>query len=352
VGCRPHQNTLHNGVLPSPSSPVTAAPPDRLAALLALTKEDRERVDALLNQHLQSKVPLIPLLSGHLVQAGGKRIRPTLLLAASRLCGYEGNHHIALAASVECIHTATLLHDDVVDESQRRRGQDTANHVWGNKASVLVGDYLFSRAFTLMVEAGRVDILAVLAAASNTIAEGEVLQLAIQGQWDQAEKHYFDVIHGKTAVLFAAACQIGAMLANVPPAQVEALRAYGLNVGMAFQIADDALDYSGQSGLFGKAIGNDLAQHKITLPVLFSYRHSNAKEKAFWHTLMTSQTAPSAAELEKAKNLLCQHDAIANTLQTAREYAAKALSSLASFSVTPMQVAMADLTHFVTERNA
>ncbi len=252
---------------------------DRLQALLA---DDLKSVNELIVERMDSPVALIPQLAGHLVSAGGKRLRPLLTLASARLCGYGGERHIALAACVEFIHTATLLHDDVVDGSDLRRGLASANALWGNKASVLVGDFLFSRAFQVMVEDGSLPVMKVLAGAASMIAEGEVQQLITANDTETSETAYLDVINAKTATLFAAACRVGALVADRPKAEEEALDSYGLNVGIAFQLVDDRLDYSAAQAQLGKSVGDDFREGKITLPVILAYRRGDEDERKFW----------------------------------------------------------------------
>ncbi len=253
-----------------------------LDGLSALVEADIKKVNDLIIRAMSSPVALIPQLAGHIVAAGGKRLRPMLTLAAARLCGYTGDRHIGLAACVEFIHTATLLHDDVVDESDLRRGLDSANAVWGNQASVLVGDFLFSRSFELMVADGSLAVLAVLSRASSVIAEGEVMQLATSNNTETGETAYLEVIQAKTAQLFSAACRIGALVADRPKVEEEALETYGMNLGIAFQLVDDVLDYSAKQATLGKSIGDDFKEGKITLPVVLAFRRGGDEERTFW----------------------------------------------------------------------
>ena len=252
-----------------------------LENLTNLTSSDLVEVNKLIVKCMDSTVELIPQLAGHIVAAGGKRIRPMMTLAAARLCGYEGSRHIALAACVEFIHTATLLHDDVVDESDLRRGLASANAVWGNQASVLVGDFLFSRAFELMVDDGSLRVLKVLSKASSVIAEGEVQQLTTSNNTDTGETAYLEVIGSKTAKLFAAACRIGAIVAERPKVEEDALETFGMNLGITFQLVDDSLDYSAKQSTLGKTIGDDFKEGKITLPVILAFRRGDDKERKF-----------------------------------------------------------------------
>ncbi|MDP9128013.1 MAG: polyprenyl synthetase family protein, partial [Pseudomonadota bacterium] len=263
--------------------------PTALDALTALVAEDMAAVNHLIIQRMESSVPLIPQLAGHIIAAGGKRLRPILTLASARLCGYQGLRHHKLAASVEFIHTATLLHDDVVDASSLRRGEPSANAMFGNQASVLVGDFLFSRAFQLMVEDGSIDVLRILSTASAVIAEGEVLQLTTTNDSGTSEQTYLEVVRAKTAELFAAACRIGAVVAGRPASEEEALRTFGLNLGIAFQIIDDALDYSAEQLRLGKTIGDDFREGKVTLPVILAIHRGNEAERAFWRRALDEQ---------------------------------------------------------------
>src|SRR5690348_1387827 len=252
---------------------------------------------------MQSPVALIPQLAGHIVASGGKRLRPMLTLGCARLCGYNGNRHIALAAAVEFIHTATLLHDDVVDASDLRRGRDTANAVWGNKPAILVGDFLFSRSFELMVADGSLRILDILSRASSVIAEGEVLQLMTQNNLKTTEASYLDVIRAKTAELFAAASRIGAVVAERPHEEEVALDRFGRDLGIAFQLVDDMLDFSGRQTELGKSIGDDFRAGKVTLPILLAFGRGGEEERGFWRRTLEEMDQRSG-DLEHAKRLL------------------------------------------------
>ncbi|MBL8659692.1 MAG: polyprenyl synthetase family protein [Rhodospirillales bacterium] len=298
---------------------------------------------------MDSPVALIPQLASHVVAAGGKRLRPMLTLAAARLCAYPGRRHIGLAACVECIHTATLLHDDVVDDSDLRRGLASANVVWGNKPSVLVGDFLFSRAFELMVEDGSLRVLGILSRASSVIAEGEVSQLITTNDTQTSEADYLAVIRAKTAELFAAACRIGAVVAERPEAEEAALEAYGMNLGIAFQLIDDILDYSAKQATLGKTVGDDFREGKITLPIVLAFSRANAEEKLFWRrTLEELEQEPE--DLERAITLLTARGALATTLECARQYGAKAIDALEPFPPGPVKAALVDAVHFCIER--
>lgn len=334
----------------------SGAEPDALAALADLLDDDLARCNRTIVQRMQSPVPLIPRLAAHLVAAGGKRIRPLLTLATARLSGYpragEGPgaaRHVQLAACVEFIHTATLLHDDVVDESALRRGLASANAVFGNQASVLVGDFLFARAFQIMVQDGSLSVLGILSDAAATIAEGEVLQLAIQNDLATPQSRYLEVIDGKTAALFAAACRVGAVLGDSPPAAEQALAEYGRNLGMAFQLTDDALDYAADQSDLGKTVGDDFREGKVTLPVLYAFSVGDAAERAFWKRAI-EEGAQTAGDLRKACLLLERHGAIAATLARAEEFAAAADRALGLFHPSPLRTRLSALTDFAVHR--
>ncbi len=258
-----------------------------LDAILALTHDDRHAVDREITRRLQSDVALINKLAGYIIHSGGKRLRPLIVLLASRACGYQGTDHVALAAIVEFIHTATLLHDDVVDSSELRRGQSTANVVWGNEASVLVGDFLYSRAFEMMVDVRDMRVMEILSKATNTIAEGEVMQLLNCREPDISEEHYLYVIRSKTAKLFEAAAQLGAVISGSDTAIEQALAAYGMHLGTAFQLIDDVLDYSSDSKALGKNIGDDLAEGKPTLPLIHALRTGNVHQRELLRTALS-----------------------------------------------------------------
>ena len=321
---------------------------DRLLALLCA---DMQATNQLILSRMESNVALIPQVASYLIAAGGKRLRPLLTLAGARLCSYDGTRHHGLAACVEFIHTATLLHDDVVDESDMRRGQKSANAVFGNQASVLVGDFLFTRAFELMVADGSLDVLRILSGAAKTIAEGEVMQLAVANNTDTTEESYIDVVSGKTAALFAAACEVGAVVADRPEAVQKALRHYGQNLGIAFQLVDDVLDYSAVQAKLGKEVGNDFREGKMTLPVLLAYQQGNAEEQAFWQRTMEDQVC-NEADLQHAIHLMQKHDTLKATIDRARHYGSVAHESLAAaFPASPLREAMLDAIAFVIERD-
>ena len=320
-----------------------------LDSLNALVADDLKAVNAQILKRMESPVSLIPQLAGHLISAGGKRLRPVLTLAAARMCGYEGDRHIALATCVEFIHTATLLHDDVVDESDLRRGLASANAVWGNKASVLVGDFLFSRAFELMVEDGSLDVLGILSSTSAIIAEGEVAQLLTANDTETGEEAYLDVIQAKTAQLFAAASRIGAVVADRPKAEEEALDSYGRNIGIAFQLIDDVLDYSAKQATLGKTVGDDFHEGKITLPVVLAFRRGDDEERTFWRRTL-EELDQTDEDLEHALKLMERHDALTDTVERARHYGSIARDALGIFPDGEEKQALTEAIDFCIER--
>jgi octaprenyl-diphosphate synthase len=327
-----------------------AAPKPSLDPLARLLDRDLECVNRLIVERMQSPVALIPQLAGHIVAGGGKRLRPMLTLGCARMCGYRGDRHIALAAAVEFIHTATLLHDDVVDASDLRRGRDTANAVWGNKPAVLVGDFLFSRAFELMVADGSLRVLEILSRASAVIAEGEVMQLMTTGDTATTEADYLAVIQSKTAELFAAASRIGAVLAARPPPEEEALDDFGRNLGTAFQLIDDMLDFSARQSELGKSVGDDFRDGKVTLPVLVAFARGDEEERRFWRrTLESLDQQPG--DLEHAIHLVERRGALAETLGRARSYATAATRALAAFGDGPERQALIDAAAFAGDRS-
>ena len=327
----------------------TPRPQSALDRLTTLVRADLDRVNALILERMQSSVGLIPQLAGHIVAAGGKRLRPMLTLASARMCGYRGARHVALAAAVEFIHTATLLHDDVVDASDLRRGLATANAVWGNKPSVLVGDFLFSRAFQLMVEDGSIQVLEILSRASAVIAEGEVLQLVTSNDIDTTEEAYLRVIDAKTAELFAAASRIGAVLGERGEAELNALESYGRNLGIAFQLVDDVLDYSAREAELGKTIGDDFREGKITLPIVLALREADERERQFWRRTL-EQLEQRDDDLERAIAILKRRGTLEATRIRAAEYAGQARRALLLFRPGPEQEALAEVIDFCLER--
>jgi octaprenyl-diphosphate synthase len=320
------------------------------AALRAALAEELAAVDAVIRERMASEnAPRIPEVTAHLVEAGGKRLRPLLTLAAATICGYGGRHHVDLAATVEFIHTATLLHDDVVDESARRRGRPTANLLWDNKSSVLVGDYLFARAFQLMVGTGSLRVLGILSDAAAQIAEGEVLQLTAARNLATTEDVYLQVIRGKTATLFAAACEAGAVIAGADEAVAEGLRAYGDALGIAFQMADDWLDYGGAGDGIGKNLGDDFRERKLTLPLIKAVAAADAGERAFWARVI-EKGDQRPEDLEQAMALLARHGALEATREAARDWVARARAALAVVPAHPLRDVLDDLAGYVVAR--
>ncbi len=326
---------------------VVVKPHERLAQIL---DEDLTAVNALIRARMASKhAPRIPEVTAHLVEAGGKRLRPMLTLAAARMCGYDGPFHVHLAATVEFIHTATLLHDDVVDESRKRRGRPTANLLWDNKSSVLVGDYLFARSFQLMVETGSLRVLDILANASATIAEGEVLQLTAAQDLATTEETYLKIVRGKTAALFSAATEVGGVIANAPREQIEALHRYGDSLGISFQIADDLLDYGGSAGAIGKNVGDDFRERKLTLPVIKAVAAANSEERAFWVRVI-ERGDQNDGDLALAMGLLAKHGALEAARRDAHNWANKAKSALEYLPSGPLREMLLELADYVVDR--
>ncbi len=318
-------------------------------ALSAIVSSDMLLVNKLILKGMESPVTLIPQLAKHVISAGGKRLRPMLTLASAKLCNYDGARHVTLATCIEFIHTATLLHDDVVDDSKLRRGLETANSVWGNQASVLVGDFLFSRSFELMVEDGSVKVMRILASASACLAEGEVMQLLTANDTETGESAYLDVIKAKTAQLFAAACRLGAVVADRPNVEEEGLEAFGMNLGVAFQLIDDVLDYSAIQNTLGKTIGDDFREGKITLPVILAFRRGNDEERGFWQRAL-GELDQKDGDLEHAITLMKKHQALNDTIERARHYGAMARDSLGIFPKSKIKDALINLIDFCIER--
>jgi octaprenyl-diphosphate synthase len=318
-------------------------------ALVGLTKADMERVNATILSRTGSDVTMIPEVANHLIASGGKRLRPMLTLATAQLSDYAGDGHVKLAASVEFMHTATLLHDDVVDESDMRRGKPAARMVWGNEASVLVGDFLLGQAFKMMVEVGSLKALDILSSAAAVIAEGEVAQLAAAKNTATTEDEYLAVIRGKTAELFAAACEVGPVLADRPKDEQAACRSFGMNLGIAFQLVDDVLDYGGSDARLGKNVGDDFREGKITLPVVLAFRRGGDADRAFWRrTLESAELADG--DLDHAVSLMRRHKALDDTIERARHYGAMAKDALALFADGPMKRALVDVVEFCVNR--
>jgi len=317
--------------------------------LVKLVKPDMERVNRLILAKAGSDVEMIPEVARHLIDSGGKRLRPMLTIAAARMCGYEGEHHVMLAASVEFMHTATLLHDDVVDESEMRRGKKAARMVWGNQASVLVGDFLLGQAFRMMVETGSLSALDVLSHAATVIAEGEVLQLSTARNLDTNEDEYLAVIRAKTAALFSAAAEVGPIVAGAPKSTISAFRSYGTNLGLAFQLIDDALDYGGSSATLGKNVGDDFREGKVTLPVVLAYRRGSDSERDFWKEALVDNHTDDD-RLGEAVRLMHKYDAIADTVARARHYAEMARDALAPMKRGDHKDALVEVLEFCVGR--
>jgi octaprenyl-diphosphate synthase len=324
-------------------------PPERIDRLVALVAADMERVNAMILSRTGSEVTMIPEVANHLISSGGKRLRPMLTLATAGLAGYRGDGHVKLAASVEFMHTATLLHDDVVDESDMRRGRVAARIKWGNEASVLVGDFLLGQAFKMMVEVASLRALEILSGAATVIAEGEVMQLAAAKNTETTEDEYLAVIRAKTAELFAAACEVGPVIASRPKAEAAACRSYGMNLGIAFQLVDDALDYGGTSAKLGKNVGDDFREGKITLPVVLSFRRGSEPERAFWKRALAEGDIRDG-DLEEAIALMRRHRALDDTIERARHYGAMARDALALFPSGDMKDALLETVEFCIGR--
>ena len=317
--------------------------------LVRLTADDMERVNRLILSKTGSDVAMIPEVANHLIDSGGKRLRPMLTIASAQMCGYAGERHVTLAAAVEFMHTATLLHDDVVDESDMRRGKQAARMVWGNQASVLVGDFLLGQAFRMMVDADSMPALDVLASASAVIAEGEVMQLAAAQSMDTTEDDYLAVVRAKTAALFSAACEMGPIIANRDAAARATFRSFGMNLGLAFQLIDDALDYGGARATLGKNVGDDFHEGKITLPVILAYRRGTEEERTFWRDAMEGDRA-SEGSLAEAQRLLARYNAVADTVSRARQYGEIARDALAPLPAGPHKAALLEVVDFCIER--
>ena len=329
--------------------PIGLARAASLDPMIQLVAADLNHVNAAILDRMQSEVALIPELAGHLIAGGGKRMRPMLTLASARLLDYAGARHHKLAAAVEFIHTATLLHDDVVDGSGLRRGRRTANIIWGNPASVLVGDFLFSRSFELMVEDGSLKVLKILSRASAIIAEGEVDQLTAQRRVDTTEDHYLGIISAKTAALFAAACRIAAVVAERDESVEAALDSYGRNLGIAFQLVDDAIDYASDAETMGKGVGDDFRDGKVTLPVILAYARGSEGERLFWRQAMEGSRI-SDEDLTYATQLLRRHGALDDTLARARTYGQRAIDALGPFPGGKAKAAMTEAVEFAIAR--
>ncbi|MDD2853681.1 MAG: polyprenyl synthetase family protein [Desulfuromonadaceae bacterium] len=321
-----------------------------MQAALNIIGEDLTLVEQQFRKDLESDVPLIRKVGEYVLSSGGKRIRPALLLLAARLCSYDGDKAVPLASVVEFIHTATLLHDDVVDSATLRRGIASANSLWGNEASVLVGDFLFSKSFSLMVGVGSMDILRVLSDATTVIAEGEVMQLLCTGELDLTEEQYIGVVRSKTAVLMSAACESGAILGAVSPQQQQALADFGMDLGIAFQLMDDILDYVATEEEFGKSIGHDLEEGKITLPLIHTLKQCNDAERAVIAAVV-DQDEMSLDEFRAVSGIVKQYGGIENTIGVARTYIARCKNHLAQFAPSPVREALLSLSEYVVTRS-
>jgi octaprenyl-diphosphate synthase len=329
--------------------PINGEAEPSLEPLMQLVADDMNGVNAVILERMQSKVALIPELAGHLIAGGGKRMRPMLTLASAKLLGYPGTRHHKLAAAVEFIHTATLLHDDVVDGSGLRRGKRTANLIWGNSASVLVGDFLFSRAFELMVEDGSLKVLKILSSASCVIAEGEVEQLTAQRRIDTDEEQYLAIIGAKTAALFAAACRVAPVVAEADEEVELALESYGRNLGIAFQLADDVIDYASDQEVMGKGVGDDFRDGKMTLPLILAYARGGEEDRAFWRAAVTGERIADD-DLAQAIRLMRSTGALSDTIECARHYGRRAIDSLANFPAGKAKAGLTEAVEFAIAR--
>ncbi len=319
-----------------------------LDSMYSIISDDLKQVNSLIIERVRNEIPLISDIVSHIIASGGKRIRPALTLICSELCNYNGKRHIALAAAVEFIHTATLLHDDVVDESKLRRGLPTANEVFGNKASILVGDFLLSQAFQLMVADGSLQVLKILSDASAVIAKGEVMQLMTEGEPETSIQNYLEVVNAKTAALFSSACELGAVVSGKKEYE-DVLRDFGMYIGIAFQLIDDALDYIANEAILGKTVGDDFHEGKITLPVILAYSAGNEEEKSFWKRTL-GELQQTNDDLTMAISLLKKHQAVTQTIDMAESYCQKARQSLLVFPDSPSRSALFDLVDFCVSR--
>lgn len=330
-------------------SETTRSTDDALSALQTLFAEDLQQVETQISKHMQSAADLIPAISDHLIGAGGKRLRPLLTLSAAQLCGYDGRGHITMAAAVEYMHTATLLHDDVVDDSDMRRGKPTARNLWGNQASVLVGDFLLGQAFRMMVAAGSLPALDILSAAAAIIAEGEVMQLAAMNNAQISEDKYLQIIDAKTAALFAAAAEVGSVIADADKSRQDALTAYGRNLGIAFQLVDDALDYGSANQVLGKNIGEDFREGKVTLPVILAYHRGDNQARAFWEQTVATPSDDEDA-LNQALVYMKETNSLADTVERARHYGDRAKDALGLFEASPTRDTLIRVVDFCLAR--
>lgn len=323
---------------------------ESIKPLLQLVSEDMEEVNRIILDKAISDVNLIPQIAQHLITSGGKRLRPMIALASAKLCGYEGRGHIRVSSAIEFMHTATLLHDDVVDESDARRGYKTARLIWGNQGSILVGDFLLGQAFRMLVDVGCLQVLKILSNAAALIAEGEVMQLAAAKNISTTEDEYLAIITAKTAALFLAAAEVGAALSGRPLEEQAALRSYGKNLGLAFQLVDDFLDYSGDSRDLGKSVGDDFREGKITLPIILSFRRGDNNERHFWNRTIVEGNIKDG-DILSAISLMNKHKALEDTIERARAYGAIARDALAIFPSSPQKNALQELINFSVNRN-
>lgn len=314
-----------------------------------LIAHDLAKLESTIQQLITTKIGFIKEIVNHIIRSGGKRVRPILIILTARLCGYTGEKHIPYAAIIEFIHTATLLHDDVVDNAQTRRGSSTANIVWGNEPSVLVGDFLFSKSFELMTHNGNEEILKIMSEATTALAEGEILELLKTCDADTSEEEYFEIINNKTASLFAAACEVGAILGKVNRRKREALRDFGYNLGMAFQLTDDVLDYVSYDAVLGKRVGTDLKEGKITLPLIRTLKLSSEKEKTYISNVLTKARV-TARDFERVSNIIKKHDGVQYTVDTTRRFISKAKENLASFRPSPYKESLLTLADYILSR--
>ncbi|MGB4191106.1 MAG: polyprenyl synthetase family protein [Rickettsiales bacterium] len=321
-----------------------------LVKIKKLAQEDLQKMDAIISERLQLKEQLVKDVTYHIINSGGKRLRPVLTILSAKLFGYsQGVRHINLAAAVEFIHTATLLHDDVVDHSKLRRGLPTANKNWDNKSSILVGDFLFSQAFLLMSEDGNLDILKILSKASSIIAEGEVKQLSSIANLDQSVEAYFKIISAKTAELFAASCQVGACIAINNHETQLAMYNFGYNLGIAFQIMDDVLDYTSNESALGKNIGDDFMEGKVTLPIIVAYSRSNQQEKEFWQKAFVHSS--TSEDFSKALEILNKYNIIEECLETAFKYTQAAKKCIETAPDNYIKAALIEILNFSISRD-
>ena len=319
--------------------------------MLTWLKDDFAKVNNVIMENMNSSVPLISQLAGYIISSGGKRIRPLLTLSTSKLCQYNGLRHVNLAACIEFIHTATLLHDDVVDESKKRRGKASANYVWNNKSSILVGDFLLSKAFRLMIKDGSDQCLEIISKASVEISQGEVLQLESCNQIDTPESNYLKIIEAKTASLFCAACTVSGIISKIDNPKQQALNDFGKNIGMAFQITDDTLDYCSNDLVLGKNTGDDFREGKVSLPVILAYKRSNKKEKEFWTRTINNQNQNSD-DFILAKEILRKYNVIEDCFLKAQHYSLIARDSLSPFENNADKEKLLEMCEVIVKRQS